>query len=62
MTEEEFNAGSHRTIHWGHPSRSGPTQQWTHSEKILGQQATPLADGTAATIAWWKADKPAVSV
>ena len=31
------------------------------SEAILGQQPTPLADGTAATMAWWAAT-PAVSV
>ncbi|KJV02272.1 NAD-dependent epimerase/dehydratase family protein [Rhodococcus sp. PML026] len=34
----------------------------SHSERVLGLEPTPLADGTAATIAWWKADKPAVSV
>ncbi|WP_415971749.1 NAD-dependent epimerase/dehydratase family protein [Rhodococcus sp. 077-4] len=32
----------------------------SRSEKILGQQPTPLADGAAATMAWWKAAVPAV--
>ena len=34
----------------------------SRSERVLGLQTTPLRDGTAATIAWWKAGKPAVSV
>ena len=34
----------------------------SRSERVLGLQPTPLRDGTAATIAWWKAGKPAVSV
>ncbi|OZE22284.1 epimerase [Rhodococcus sp. 05-2254-6] len=33
----------------------------SRSEAILGLQPTPLADGTAATMAWWTASTPAVS-
>ncbi|MDI6626819.1 MAG: NAD-dependent epimerase/dehydratase family protein [Rhodococcus sp. (in: high G+C Gram-positive bacteria)] len=33
----------------------------SRSETILGQQPTPLADGTTATMAWWTASTPAVS-
>jgi nucleoside-diphosphate-sugar epimerase len=34
----------------------------THSQAVLGQQPTPLADGIDATLAWWRARADALAV